>query len=466
MLKKTLSITLVILLLFSLTACGKKAEEKAITPTTTTTTTKAPAEPVDEVYEEAMAKLAEGNLTEAYALLQKATDPKAAAELEKFVFVPTSVTRKNSNGRDLVHTFTYDERGNLLTDIEKGDYSWTMERDSAITYTYDAMGNLLSHESRYGDEVYRTVYTYDEKGNELTYAYYNVYGDLQNSYTNTYDEQGRLAKAEHYDRLDGAYKYTEVFTYDEQDRVLTHTVTYVDCEPTVHTYVYAEDGSYQNSYNSGVFAYTYWYDKEGRLVKHEEVNTDTNEVEECSETRYDEMGHKVYYHDSSYGYERVINTTYNEQGLELTSQSTYGGELHSMTATTYDEKGNKLTYEYFYGDTTWGRNTYTYDEQNRLLSKKAMSNTGWHQYTYSYDEAGYCIKVEQDGADEDYVCESTRDAYGNILTYTYTKEDSDDGLYVEQAEAQWILQYYPDGTPDDVKYILMDVTTWLQYAQD
>lgn len=464
MIKKTLSIILSVLLLFSLTACGKQAEKPA--KTTPTTTTTAPTEPQDENYVAAMAKLEEGKWQEAYDLFKASTDPKAAAELEKFVFVPTSIIRKNSNGRDLVHTFAYDERGNLLSEIEKGDYSWTMERDDTITYTYDAMGNLLSRESRYKDSVYRIVYTYDEKGNELTYAYYNVYGDIQNSYTNTYDEQGRLAKTEHYDRLDAAEKYTEVFTYDEQDRVLTCTVTYVDCEPTVHTYVYAEDGSYQKSYNSGVFAYTYWYDKEGRLVKHEEVNTDTNEVEECSETRYDEMGHKVYYHDSRYGYERVITTTYNEQGLELTSQTLHDGELYSMTASTYDEKGNKLTYEYFYDDTTWGRNTYTYDEQNRLLSKKAMSNTGWSQNTYTYNEAGYCIKVEQDGMDEDYVCESTRDAYGNILTYTYTKESSDGGLYVEQAEAQWILQYYPDGTPDDVKYILMDVTTWLQYAQD
>lgn len=464
MIKKTLSIILSVLLLFSLTACGKQAEKPA--KTTPTTTTTAPAEPQDENYVAAMAKLEEGKWQEAYDLFKASADPKAAAELEKFVFVPTSIIRKNSNGRDLVHTFAYDERGNLLSEIEKGDYSWTMERDDTITYTYDAMGNLLSHESRYGDEVYRTVYTYDEKGNELTYAYYNVYGDIQNSYTNTYDEQGRLAKTEHYDRLDAAEKYTEVFTYDEQDRVLTRTITRADSEPTVHTYVYAEDGSYQKSYNSGVFAYTYWYDKEGRTVKHEAVNTETDEVKEYSETRYDEMGHKVYYCSEYYGSGYVKTTTYNEQGLELTSQTTHDGELYSMTASTYDEKGNKLTYEYFYGDTTWGRNTYTYDEQNRLLTKKAMSNTGWHQYTYSYDEAGYCIKVEQDGADEDYVCESTRDAYGNILTYTYTKESSDDGLYVEQSEAQWILQYYPDGTPDDVKYILMDVTTWLQYAQD
>ena len=449
--KKWLSLWVCVLLLLSLTACDLWPHRKI----------------EDANYVAAMAKLEEGKWQEAYDLFKASTDPKAAAELEKFVFVPTSIIRKNSTGRDLVHTFTYDERGNLLSEIEKGDYSWTMETDNAITYTYDAMGNLLSRESRYGDEVYRTVYTYDEKGNELTYAYYNVYGDIQNTYTNTYDEQGRLAKTEHYDRLDAAEKYTEVFTYDEQDRVLTCTITYADREPTVYTYVYAEDGSYQKSFKGSVYTQTYWYDKEGRTVKHKVVVTETDEVKEYSETRYDEMGHQVYYCEEYYGSGYVKTTTYNEQGLELTSQTLHDGELYSMTTSTYDEKGNELTYEYFYGNTMWGRNTYTYDEQNRLLTKKSMSNTaGWHQYTYTYDEAGYCIKVEQDGMDEDYVCESTRDAYGNILTYTYTKEDSDGGLYVEQNEAQWVLQYYPDGTPDDVKYILMDVTTWLQYAQD
>ncbi|MBQ7088820.1 MAG: hypothetical protein IJN04_04180 [Clostridia bacterium] len=452
--KKWISLGLCVLLLLSLTACDG---ELACDPLPL---------PEDEYYHYGMEQLELGNLTEAYALLKKVTDPKAAEMLEKFVFVPTTVTRKNSNGRDLVHTFTYNEQGNLLSAVDKGDYSWTMETDSAITYTYDAMGHLLSQESRYKDEVYRNVYTYDEKGNELTYAYYNVHGDLQNSYTNTYDERGRLAKAEHYDRLDAAEKYTEEFTYDEQDRVLTRTITRADIEPTVHTYVYAEDGSYHHSYSSGAFTYTYWYDKEGRTVKHEVVNKDTNEVKEYSETRYDEMGHEVYCRESYYGDERVKTTTYNEQGWELTSQTVYDGELYSMTASTYDEKGNQLSNEYFYGDSAWGHVTYTYDEQNRLLTKKSMSNTGWYQNTYTYDEAGYCIKVEQNGADADYVCECTRDVYGNILTYEYTKEDSDGGMYAEKNTAQWVLQYYPDGTPDELEQVLISAETWFQNAQE
>ena len=71
--KKALSITLVLFLLLSLTACGKQADKPA--ETTPTTTTTAPAEPQDENYVAAMAKLEEGKWQEAYDLFQKATDP-------------------------------------------------------------------------------------------------------------------------------------------------------------------------------------------------------------------------------------------------------------------------------------------------------------------------------------------------------------------------------------------------------
>ena len=115
--KKALSITLVILLLLSLTACGQKAEKPADT-----------APPEDANYVAAMAKLEEGNLTEAYDLFKASADPKAAEMLEKFVFVPTTVTCKDSKGADYTTTYTYDERGNLLEGKSLGSYSWNNDR--------------------------------------------------------------------------------------------------------------------------------------------------------------------------------------------------------------------------------------------------------------------------------------------------------------------------------------------------
>ena len=119
--KKWMSLGLCVLLLLSLTACGGGL---ACDPLPL---------PEDADYRYGMEQLELGNLTKAYGYFKASTDPKAAAQLEKFAFVPTTVTRKNSNGRDLVHTFTYNERGNLLSAVDKGDYSWTMETDSSVT---------------------------------------------------------------------------------------------------------------------------------------------------------------------------------------------------------------------------------------------------------------------------------------------------------------------------------------------
>ena len=456
MLKKTLSIILSVLLLLSLTACGKQAEKPA--KTTPTTTTTAPAEPQDENYVAAMAKLEEGKWQEAYDLFKASTDPKAAAELEKFVFVPTTVTCKNSLGQDLVHTYTYDERGNLLSRANKGDYSWTVKSDSETTYTYDDHNRKLTETYRFQDETSLETYTYDEDGNELTYTYRNYSGAVQNGYTCTYDQRGNLVKKEYMDKIDAAYNYTEVFTYDEQDRLLTRTRINYDGKESVRTYAYEVDGSYRyiydwDDFDVNYYTYTYWYDTEDRIVKHELLNKITNEIDEAYETRYDEQGNEVYHRSVYNGKEYITNSTYNEQGKLLTSETTEDGELYAMSVYTYNEAGKPLTYERMYG-VDWDRTTYTYDEQNRLVTEKSTGNTGWSNYTYTYDEAGNRIKEELDGVDTDYVCEYTYDAYGNILTSNYTKDSTYSGLTVEQNAAQWELRYYPEGYSEEVGFAI------------
>lgn len=453
--KKTLSIILSVLLLLSLTACGGKGEDKAATPTTTTAP--APAEPVDAVYEAAMAKLEEGNLTEAYALFKQATDPKAAAELEKFVFVPTTVTCKDSKGKDLVYTYTYDDRGNLLSYARKGDESWMVEADSETIYIYDEHNRKLAEIYRYKDETSLDIYTYDENGNELTYFYRNYSGVVQNSYTCTYDRRGNLVKKAYCDTIDVEYNYTDVFTYDDQDRLLTRTRTYDYGEEYVYTYIYQADGSYRYTYDydydGDLYTATHWYDAEDRLVKSEDVNKATGEVAECEENRYDEMGNWVYHRSVYNGKETVTTSTYNAQGKTLQSETAYDGEPQSITVYTYNETGEPLTYEYTNGS-TYSRTTYTYDDQNRLVTEKWTGSNGWSDYTYTYDEQGNLIKKERDDVDIDYVSEYTYDAYGNVLTRHHTRENTYDGLTVEQDTAQWELRYYPDGYSDEVDFAI------------
>lgn len=449
--KKWMSLGLCVLLLLSLTACGE-------TPLTE-----------EANYRYGMEQLELGNLAKAYGYFQDSTDPRAAEMLEKFVFVPTTVTRKSSNGRDMVHTYTYDERGNLRSEADKGDSNWYYETDTEIVYTYDEQNRLLSQTYRDFDYTYRETYTYDEKGNELTYSYFNGEGETPFSgYVCTYDERGNLLKKEEFDGYDAAYNCTYTYTYDEQDRALTCTITQYDGDRRIHYYTHEEDGSYRYYFEfvdseGDTYTYAYWYDSEGRAQKNEVYNKTTDEIYESYEYQRDEQGNEIYRRYVYDGDETVRTTTYNERGQELVSETKENGETYSMYTHTYNEAGEPLSYEYFYGDSSWGRTAYTYDAQNRLLSKKKMSNHGWNNLTYTYDEAGNMVKVENDGNNEDFVCEYTYDAYGNALTCDCNAEDNEGGLSAGKNTAQWKLQYYPDGIPDDVRFVITEVEEWFNY---
>ena len=84
----------------------------------------------------------------------------------------------------LKSTFTYDERGNILTKTEPDGWKWT--------YTYDERGNRLTMTDTNGDT---TTYTYDERGNRLTKT--NQYGETW-KYSYKYDEKCRLVEATDY----------------------------------------------------------------------------------------------------------------------------------------------------------------------------------------------------------------------------------------------------------------------------
>ena len=440
--KKVLSLCLAVLLLLSLTACGK-------------------TDLLEEAnYRYGMEQLGLGNFAKAYDYFRDSTDPRAAEMLEKFVFVPTTVTRTDSKGRDAVYTYTYDERGNLLSRANKGDYSWTVKSDSETTYTYDEHNRKLTYTYLSEGET-QTVetYVYDNKGNVLTQTEHDVDGVLVARIDSTYDEQGNLLTRHRWfsEERTNSSDY-EIFTYDEQKRLLTRTHIDSDGEENVRTYVYEADGSYRyiydwDDFDGNYYTSTYWYDTEDRIVKHELLNKITNEIDESYETRYDEKGNEVYHRSVYNGKESITNSTYNEQGKLLTSETTEDGELYAMSVYTYNEAGKPLTYERMYG-VDWDRITYTYDEQNRLVTEKSTGNTGWSNYTYTYDEAGNRIKEELDGVDTDYVCEYTYDAYGNILTSNYTKDSTYSGLTMEQNAAQWELRYYPEGYSEEVGFAI------------
>lgn len=467
MMKKWLCLCLCVLLLFSLTACGKTPPVKTDDPPVSAL--------VDEKYEEGMAKLAAGEWTEAYTLLKAATDPRAAEELEKFVFVPTETTYKESlNSADYTTTYTYDEQGNLLEDKAWGKTNWYTKKDVCINYTYDKNNRALSYTYRHSDYNYKETYTYDENGNRLSFCLYDADGVLYNRIVYTYDERGNMLTQEEYDGRDATFVSSTVYTYDDQDRLLTCTATDYDGEVTVYTYTYDEDGNYHYSYvyytedawgEMVPVTYTVYFDGEERSLGYK-VTTESGAVREQKEIRYDENGDNIYQRmlynwGESYDSDSVTILTYNEPGKLLTSETTENGEITSATTYTYDEHGNQLTYDYYGGSSSWGRRVRTYDEQGNMLTHQEMGPWGWTKYTLSYDEQGNCIKEEKNGHDADGTSDYTYDEWGNRIGYRYYGTNSEGGERAQMNTAAWELHYYPDGIPQPVQDVITEANDLL-----
>lgn len=461
MMKKWVSLCLCVWLLLSLTACGKKAEKPAKTTPTTTTT---PSTPEDENYAAAMARLGEGNWQAAYDLFKASADPRAAAQLEKFVFVPTTYTFENSQGANYTDTYTYDERGNLIEDKSVGKTGWHYDRDVLTTYTYDEANRQLSGTTRYEDSTSSYTYTYDKDGHVLSYCGYDD-GELVARTDYTYDERGnQLTLRQWYNEVREYNNRYEVSTYDEKDRLLTHTVTYEGEEPIVRTYTYAEDGSYyyeracyyesEDVVEQGTL--TYYYDSEGRNLGYKVV-TEDGTVHEQEEIRLNENGDEIYRRTLYDDVDSVTTRTYNERGQILLRQTTEDGEVTSSSKYTYDERGNTLSAETFSGIYSWSNRVCTYDEQDRLLTERETGPWGWEDRTYTYDEAGNCIKEEKNGYDGTGTKEYTYDEWGNRLTYYRYDENDDGGLFVCRKSVQWALHYYPDEMPGEVKMIIEEI---------
>ena len=452
--KKWVSLGLCALLLLSLTACGK-------------------TEPVpeDENYVAAMAKLEEGKWQEAYDLFKASADPKAAEMLEKFAFVPLSNLREDSAGMNWLLSYTYDEKGNLLSSVSSGALDWHYTTDHETQYTYDEQGRVTSKRHRNSELTTLECWTYDEKGRELTYTYTTVRtGDEkpESGYTCTYDENGNLLSQLYWENGDESYTYGYVYTYDEQNRVLTRDYT---TEKGAHLkYFYAEDGSYYDceSYTDpqyGDVKYYNYFDNEGRDMGYQIVTADGEVVEKEEFVRNekgDVLSQRQKYQLNGKEREHLKTYTYDENGNILRSQLEADGEITETTVYTYDPQGNRLTYE-TNSTSYWSRQVCTYDEQGNLLTEQNMYSTGWDNKTYTYDEAGCQTQKKETGTNGETTVDYTYDKWGNEVTEEMCREDANGDLKVMKQTSVWELRYYPDGVPEQVSSAIEAVQSTITY---
>ncbi|MGW7363622.1 LamG-like jellyroll fold domain-containing protein [Streptomyces sp. NPDC054841] len=274
------------------------------------------------------------------------------------------------------NTFTYDDRGQLLTTSgPSGNSSFAWNGDGAMTSRTDASGT-----STYGYDTAGRLKTVNDgvTGSAMTYDY---------------DVNSKVTSIDY-----GAGKSKRNFQYDALEQLTEDKLT----SPTGAVlskinYTWDENGNEKSKTTSGVVGAstnTYTYDWANRLTS---WNNGT--------------ATEVYGYDASGNRTRVGGDTYTYDARNrLTSdgQSTYLYTARGTMSQVTDEGGvsTAVKADAFNRVISEGDRTYTYDGMDRVLNAK--DETGSELFSFKYSGAGN--DVASDG-----VSSYSRDADGSLL---------------------------------------------------
>ncbi|MBR6693442.1 MAG: hypothetical protein IKL62_00640 [Clostridia bacterium] len=486
MLKRFSALVLVLIFVFSLSACGGK-EKTAL--------------------ERAKGAIERGNYEEAYFILYDIPERSEEEEelFNKFAFVPLLKKRLDCDGVETITKYEYNENGHILSDGEY-TYSYTYNQDGNIltrtkkkdgyiaidTYTYNGKdvasytatlngtvlsetlctfyenGVLSSKTETSGNEKIVTIYdqngattsekhttddvvtqektwTYDDNGNVLSDYYYyypiqylepDVYWHMQ---TNSYNSENQLIKRE----LSGSNNFKATITYTYHSNSVLATETYVG---NGGINIYTEpDGTYIRT-----------HDENGNLLSFETRYNDGS-WDNRKYTYYENNLTHTYHKTSSSGSDELTTYTYDENGSVLSETTMRNGKINDKHTYAYDEYGN-MSYESEVGYTGFETECYwkcTYAEDGKLLSVKVSPADITCTYTYTNDTVtfnGYTFTSYMEPVTLVF------DKFGNILSLTCYWVDPIDGMLFDYKEdISFELKYYPNGVPEIERSLYVDL---------
>ena len=178
---------------------------------------------------------------------------------------------EESRGNVLKTIYTYDEAGNCISEVEYKDD----EIYGTTTYVYDDHGNEISCTREYGDRItkYEYVHTCDDEGN-ITCTQYLENGEEYKKSEFTYDASGNMTSCQNYDDEGIKSGYFE-YEYDADGKMVKENKFNSWGEPSTTTqYTYDDEGNLLQKTTVGV---------DGEL---RESITDTYETAHMSEVEF------------------------------------------------------------------------------------------------------------------------------------------------------------------------------------
>ncbi|MBL7922642.1 MAG: RHS repeat protein [Bacteroidia bacterium] len=233
-----------------------------------------------------------------------------------------------------VHTYTYDERANLLLHLLEIPADGISER---FETTRNTDGNALVIVKYYGDDPgERTEYEYGSNALPLKVLRMDADGEFEASEELQYDEQSRLISRKIRSVQDGEKEYR--FRYDEKGRLTEEEEL-------------GKDGK-------RLGRVLFEYDEEGRESMVSKLNADDKLISRQT-SHYDELGRLVQKVSKGF-YTRITSYEYDELGrLTEESLADENGYVISRNRMAYDEEGRLCEETVYETDLTRaGRDTH------------------------------------------------------------------------------------------------------------
>lgn len=259
-----------------------------------------------------------------------------------------NLTEKTQSKGDTIitqDTYTYNEAGQLVQQIQYSSNLDGLEEISRRDYTFDSTGKLIEKkEYELGMELSHEVYSYDTAGNLTGQTDYRN-GEQTFQHTYRYDSMGNRIQAIRLNKNQQSME--KKAQYDESGKLLEYYVFYNGAESYHSTYSYNENGLLTEkiagySQMGETYRTVFAYDAQGRLTEKSEM---INDVPYSRNTyTYDESGNiieMVLYVDGA-EYDRA-EYIYDSEGRPL--EGSMYEEGFRTTYTTYEVVKMEVTQE-------------------------------------------------------------------------------------------------------------------------